>query len=139
MIDYTAWRFWFDVAQVAATVFIAGYVWWTNREKVNAKRFATLEKEVAERVTNTALTAVNRERDRQCERHQERTDKVEEDVTRVALEVRHLPSHKDIAALSNHISGLHGSIERFSGRLEGLGRAVDLINEFLISQGGRKS
>jgi hypothetical protein len=137
-MDYTAWRFWFDVMQVAATVFIAIYVWWTNREKVNARRFAALEKEVANRVTSEALTAIRRERDRQCEKHQERTDKAEEDITRVALEVRHLPSHKDIAALSSNISELHGSIQHFAGRLEGLGRAVDLVNEFLISQGGKK-
>lgn len=42
-INYTAWRFWIDMIQMALSLVVFVYVWWTNREKVTNKRFAGLE------------------------------------------------------------------------------------------------
>ncbi|WP_298438019.1 hypothetical protein [Geobacter sp.] len=42
-INYTAWRFWFDIVQTMVSLLVVIYVWWTNREKVTNKRFAGLE------------------------------------------------------------------------------------------------
>jgi hypothetical protein len=137
-MDYTAWRFWVDMGLLIIFAAQFVYTWWSNREKVSAKRFATLERQVSERLAIETHNGLQKEQDSKCAQHRERTDKVEGDTTRLKLEVRHLPSHKDISALSYTISELHGSIQHFAGRLEGLGRAVDLVNEFLISQGGKK-
>ena len=131
-MDYDGMRFWFDVAQLIGTLLIAVYVWWSNREKVTAGRFLKLEKEVAERITSEAL-------DKRCATHLERTARAESTITQIKAEVTHLPSHHDLEQLSLRIGTLGGQMERLSGRLEGINRAVDLVNEFLINQGGNRA
>lgn len=129
-MDYAAWRFWIDLGQIGATGAIGVYVWWTNREKVTSARFATLEEEVRKRLPVEALERARAERDAKCTAHQARTAGVE-------LELRAIPTRAELAGLSHDIATLTQQLGRLEGRLEGVGRAIDLVNEFLINQGGR--
>ncbi len=130
-IDYTAWRFWFDILQLGGLCVLGGYSWWANREKVNAKRFASLEEEVRSRVTSEALKVIHKERDALCSKHQVRTEALE-------TTLRGAPTRSEISNLTHEISVLTSKLGRLEGRLDGLNRVADLINEFLINQGSKR-
>lgn len=133
--DYELLRFWFDIIQTVGTIAIGAYVWWTNREKVTARRFANLEKEVTNRVTTEALKAVTAERDSRCALHISRTSQVELTVTGIRAEMKHAPGKEDVSELHSRITDMQKQLSEMCGRLHGIGRAVDLINEHLINQG----
>lgn len=137
--QYTVVWFWLQVGQMIATVIVGIYVWWTNREKVTNSRFTNLEKDVAQRPTWDDVKKRDKDRSERCNRHDVRIKNVESDVLSIGADVKHLPSHKDFERLSDRIGALDHSLGEFAGRLTGLNRAVDLINEFLITQGGKSS
>lgn len=58
-------------------------------------------------------------------------------VTILEQDVRHMPSHNDLNGISSRIEELNKSVAQMSGGLEGLRRAVDLMNEHLLNRGGR--
>ena len=41
-------------------------------------------------------------------------------------------------ALHTRLDGIGSKVDKLSGSLEGINRAVDLMNQFLIEQGGKK-
>lgn len=125
--DYTAWRFWLDVLQVAGLVALGLYSWWRDREKVTAKRFQALEKDVATRVTAADLKSMEEKQAERCGRHKARTGQLE-------MDVRQLPGRAEIVGLSSDIRALTEKMGRMEGRLEGLNRLADLINEHLINK-----
>ncbi|WP_027714910.1 DUF2730 family protein [Desulfuromonas sp. TF] len=137
-IDYTAWRFWFDILQVGGLVALGVYSWWKDREKVTSKRFAAMEREVAERATKAALAKAVESMRAPCQRHLERTDNLEERATRVEGEIRHLPSQSDHKELARRIEDVHADLHEITGALKGLTRAVDLMNEHLLNGGGKR-
>jgi len=102
-IDYSAWRFWFDVFQFIGICGLGIYTWWTNRERVTNKKF---------------------------KEHDQRLSALEKEISL-------FPSKKQYDALTDKIGGLHGDLKEISGQLKGLNRAVDLMNEYLINQGGK--
>jgi Tfp pilus assembly protein PilN len=147
--NYPAWKLTIDLIQMFGTVAVAIYVWWSNREKVTSQRFAALEKEVSERVKRTEVDTIKSQRDKQCEQHKQdikqneqsysgRLIESEKKIERIGSEIRNLPGHRHIEDLSRRIEQLHGDVHEVSGSLKGLSRAVDLMNEFLINQGGKK-
>jgi chromosome segregation ATPase len=136
-INYTAWRFWFDTGQMVATLVIGIYVWWSNRDKVAARRFAKLEAEVKDRAPGDALERAKAElekakaeRDAKCTLHQARTAELEHNL-------RKIPDRAEVSELAREMNDLGQKLGRLEGRLDGLNRLGDLINEFLINQGGR--
>lgn len=159
--DYPRWKFYMDLSQLAGTVAVFIYVWWSNREKVTSKRFAVLEKEVAERVKLQCFSALEQavtervkqtdlkeslsERNKQCLLHKqdikqyeqetgERIRTNEKKIERIGAEIRNLPQHRHITELSVRVEQLHGDVHEVIGALPGLKRAVDLMNEFLINR-----
>ncbi len=122
--DYLKWRFWMDIGVLAGVSANFVYTWWANREKITGGRFKTLEDEVARRVTRAELD----ERDRRCSRHKERTQALES-------ELRHLPARQELTKLSDDIANLNGTIANLGGRLEGINRAVDLLNQHHLAGG----
>ena len=124
-------RFWLDVIVLIAVVANVGYTWWSNREKVNARRFGALEKQVSERLAIAAHNDLQKEQEAKCAQHRDRTGMMEKDLREVEAEIRHLPTSRDLAAVA-------GKLENIEGSLKGLTRAVDLMNEHLLNGGGRK-
>lgn len=55
-------------------------------------------------------------------------------LTRVEVAIEHAPSRRDIEQLSRRIETLHGDLGRVAGGLEGIRRAVDLLNEHLLNR-----
>jgi hypothetical protein len=134
-LNYTAWWFWINVFQMVCTAALGLYVWWTNREKVTGARFLSLERQVAERATAQALKDAEHKRDGRCEQHKEALSLVEKSVIEVRSELDHLPTQKQFNQLNVSISDLNGSLQKTAGRLEGINRVVDLINEHFINRG----
>lgn len=102
-IDYTAWRFWFDLMQLGGICAIGVYSWWSNREKVTTRKFRE---------------------------HETRIVQLENDV-------RH-PNCQYHLGFEARLDTLHGDIRELAGGVKGLRRAVDLMNEYLINNGGKR-
>ena len=151
--NYPAWKLLFDLIQMLGTVGVAIYVWWSNREKVTSQRFAALEKEVAERAKHTELAdlhkelagrvkrgdlqAVKEQRDIQCADHKSETLSLRKSYAELHIEVTRLPDRHEITNLNNSIKELTEKLGNLDGRISGLNRVADLMNEFLIHQGGK--
>lgn len=137
-MNYQPWIFAFNVFQFLLSSALGIYVWWSNREKVTAARFQQLEKEVAERVSRADLKAASLQRDEQCAAHMREFKALEQANNALRLEVGKLPDRKEVKELSDSMRVLTEKIGNLGGRMDGVNRAVDLINEFLIEQGGKK-
>jgi hypothetical protein len=137
-INYVAWSFWREIIVLGGLVANIVYTWWINREKVTAKRFAALEKDVAQRVTKADLEAIVANQGAPCRTHLSRTIGLEDRATRAELEIKHLPNHADLAKLSSRIEEIHADLHEIAGGVSGLRRAVDLMNEYLINNGGKR-
>lgn len=61
-----------------------------------------------------------------------RIDNVDRRVATVESELRHLPTQRDITLLTGQIGQLESRMGEALGRLEGIGRATDLMNEHLL-------
>lgn len=134
-IDYTALWFWLNVGHLVITAAIGVYVWWANREKVTAGKFARLEKQVGERITRGELEEFKTEQKERLGRHRKEMVDMANRLIRIESDICHLPGQQAIENLGNRITALHGSLSEFSGKLQGVHRAVDLINQFLIEKG----
>lgn len=119
-LNYPAWMFWFSVAQIVFTGLVALYARKLAKDKAVETRLKSLEEGLA--------GCVSKEK---CAEHERRT-------TEIAIELEHLPNQKQFDKLNVSINNLNSQLGITSGRLEGINRAVDLINEFLINQGGSK-
>jgi hypothetical protein len=136
--DYGAARFWFDVAQVGGLIALGAYSWWRDREKITAKRFKALEDDVAARVSSKALEEIEQKRVQACDLHRRRVTDMEGAIGRMETEVRYLPSRAELSHLTDGMKQLAAQLGKVEGRLDGINRAADLMNEFLINQGSRK-
>ncbi|MDR2551438.1 MAG: hypothetical protein LBD10_14705 [Desulfobulbus sp.] len=129
-IDYTAWRFWIDMGQAAATLIVCIYVWWDRRQGKTMKRFADLEKRQAAQTSavDELVDDVEGLADG-CARHTARTDALDKQHLVMQSELRHLPSKGDFDKLSDQIGSLTEKLGTLDGRLGGINRAVDLLNQ----------
>jgi hypothetical protein len=92
-----------------------------NRKKAVEKRFAKIE-------------AVFEKR---CATRKTQIETLEKNGASLKMQLEHMPNHQDIKELYGRMDLLNGSLSELNGRLVGINRAVDLINEFLINQGGK--
>lgn len=126
---YPAAQFWFNVVQFVFTGLVALYVRKVSKHKATENRFKKIEETIAGVPTRES-----------CARHEERTAATERHTLRIQAELDHLPTQKQMNELNKSIAALSSELKNTQGRLEGINRAVDLINEFLINQGsGAKS
>jgi hypothetical protein len=114
-VDYNALRFWSSTAQWGLNLLVMIYLWRGRKTQAAAKRFHQAEE---------CLTS--------------RIDANERDILRVQAELKHLPTQGQFDALGTDIRTLTKSLGNVEGRLEGLNRVADLMNQFLINQGGNK-
>jgi len=137
-IDYTAWRFWFDILQFGLTGMIGFYVWWSSRQKGTDKRFKRLETQMADAATKTDLDTTVVAQEAVCSRHKQETRALVKALHALETEVKTMPSRSEVKGLADSMAGLTEKIGKLEGRLEGINRVADLINEFLIKQGGKR-
>ena len=114
-MDYTAGKFWLDVAQLAGTIVIGGYLWVVGRTRYNAQQHREHERAVDARLDNVELAqATTTER------------------------LRHLP---DPAAQSAAVSRAHQRIDdlsdktaRIEGEMNGIESSLSRVNDHLLSR-----
>ena len=109
LIGFEELKFWMQVAYILATVAVWVYGLLATRHRVTLKRIEALEKHTDEKLVG----------------HDIRLSCLEGDI-------KHIPSQADI-------SELKGSMQGIAGRLEGINRAVDLMNAYLINKEKSKS
>ncbi|MEW6670213.1 MAG: hypothetical protein AB1427_00835 [Thermodesulfobacteriota bacterium] len=134
---YHYWQFWLQMVQLIGIVVIGIYTWWTNREKVNASRFESLEKDVAKRVTDTALKELNDARESRCAAHLDRTAKLELAVSLNRASIESLPDDETIDALHGRITDVAKGLSGLGGKIDAVAHTVDLIHEWIL-KGGKK-
>lgn len=110
-IDYMSAGFWLNVGQWLFNGLIAAYLWVSRKQNATNKRVAGLDA---------------------------RLDAAEKKIIMVCSNLEHLPDYKQIVKLGDDITALRSELAEVRGRLSGVNRAVDLINEFLINQGVKK-
>ena len=112
LMDYEAWRFWAGVAQMFFNIAIAIAVW-SGKKRQAAKKYV-----------DTLVCRIER---------------AEKDVIGIKAEISSLPDQRRFDALSADINRLTSEIGELRGRLGGVNRVADLMNQFLINQGGKGS
>jgi len=105
-VDFESARFWADVGQWVFNVMVGLYLWLTRRHK------ATLG---------------------QIEAACQQIEEQEREIIRLKAA---LPSKSQFDQLSEQIGHLSTGMSEMKGRLDGISRAVDLMNEYLINRGG---
>lgn len=109
--NWNALRFFLDMVVMFGVVAVGIYSWWISRNQaIKSDIFAVCG----------------------------RVELVEERVTLVERDIRSMPTTADIFELNQRIACLHGDLREIKGTLKGLSRAVDLMNEHLISRGGKQ-
>ncbi|MGE4545827.1 MAG: DUF2730 family protein [Pedobacter sp.] len=131
-MDYEALRFWRDavLAVLMAANFI--YTWWVNREKVNARRFKSLEDKVADKQDREEAKKATAEYEDRCLRHRERTGSIEGALGRLQTEVHHLPSQADIGRVHARMDDVLGLVKELGGNMQASRRQLDLVLEELL-------
>jgi hypothetical protein len=116
MIDtgVPAW-IWVTIGQWVFDLLISGWALISRKQAVTNKRVEEI---------NESLTA--------------RIDQTEKELIRVCSDLEHLPHQMQFTKLGEQITDLTSELGEVKGRLGGINRAVDLINEFLINQGANK-
>lgn len=109
-MDWDAAKVWVDLLEFFVIGAVALYAHITSRGRVTEERMQAEFGRVDE-----SLKAHTRE------------------IATVQENVRLAPSHGDIEELTKRLGELHGDIQKVDGRLEGIGRAVDLMNQHLLS------
>jgi len=136
MAPYGSWRFWMDIVQFAGIMVIGVYQWWANKQRVTAKRFLSLEKEVAKRVHEKKMAETLAEKNNECLRHLARTAHAEASVIKLEADLKNAPSHRNLERIHARLDDLTGQMGTINGSLTGIRRSVELINEHLIKEGG---
>jgi len=102
---------WIDIAQWTFNVLIAIWVYFSRRQAATNKRVDDINS---------------------------RIEATEKDVIRVREKLDQQPSQRQFELLGRDIRSLTSELGEVKGRLEGINRVADLMNEFLINQGGKK-
>ncbi len=127
MVNYDEWRFWFDVAQMAATAAIGIFVWWDRYNNKTSEKITDLEDAVNEHAVNiTAMARTVEKKEAAWEKRMAHINKLERDLGQV-------PSRQELCDLTHQISLLTEKVGTMDGRLKGISRAVDLLTDHHLS------
>ncbi|MBN2060715.1 MAG: DUF2730 family protein [Deltaproteobacteria bacterium] len=107
-MNYASMQFWLGIAQWAFNIIVALYLWINRKHQATMKRIESASDQVS---------------------------KNEKDIIRLKAELKNLPSQAQFSDLSKEIRSLTKELSETKGRLQGINRAVDLINEHLINKG----
>ncbi len=108
------------------------------RKKATAKRFKQMEGTLADKVSRQEMDKALVGHEAKCHSHRRQTGALEAALGKLQTDVGHLPSRHEIQGLNDSITSLGKEMGKLEGRLDGINRAVDLVNEFLINQGGKQ-
>ena len=103
-MDFESARFWADIGQWVFNGLVAVYQWITRRHKATLGQIETACQQIEEQ---------------------------EREIIRLKAA---LPSKSQFDQLSEQIAHLSAGMSEMKGRLDGINRAVDLMNEYLINR-----
>lgn len=129
-IDYTSARFWFDVSRAIFTIAIAVYVYFATRKKAVDERFRKMEAHISEAIKEHRSTIDDR-----CEKRLDRINSLDKADQQMAIKMESFPSSEDLKDMAKRIDETREAMKELTGRLTGINRAVDLINEYLLNKG----
>lgn len=116
MMDMAGFRFWAEMVDRVATAALFVWVYFSNRHRVTVGKIEKIERDTHKRLDD----------------HGTRMTCLESDV-------KHSPSRAEINSLEDKIEKMNALLSRVDGRLEGINRAVDLMNNYLINKDKGKS
>lgn len=162
--NYAEFKFYLDIVVLFGVIGNTGYTWYANREKVTSRRFIKLEEEVVKRAT-TAVTESLAQRTVELEGrlknipaccsghelmtarvdgHNDRLGQHKELIVKIEGEFKSLPKKEDMDAVYNRvnkvndqIADLRKEVGKIEGIIPGLTHITDMMNEFLLRQGGK--
>lgn len=106
-IDYSAWKFWFDLAQYLITIAVALYVWISRRDTARKEDMKSVNEAVVcmgDRVTKLETGAVSKD---------------------------------DLGAVYNRINQVGNQVSELTGTVRGIKNSVGMIQEYLLNSGGK--
>lgn len=110
-MDWDAARFWLDSAQFLLLGAIGFYVHLVTRQRVTETQFDQLKDELHQSLNGFGQR-----------------------LARAEEALRHGPTHGDMSGLARELGELRGDVQQMAGGLEGIRRAVDLINQHLLNR-----
>jgi len=110
-IDYNAWRFWIGVGSLIFNMLIAAYLWFSRKHQATIK------------MVEKAVTSLGN-----------RIDANEKGLLEVQTELKFIPTQRQLQRLNTNMGTLEGELKEVKGRLEGINRVADLMNEYLINR-----
>lgn len=131
--NYQLWILGFNVFQFVCTAILGLYVWWKNRNAVTTTRFDEQDKRITGIETKAQLAQQTQEamvkhleelgeqvrRHSDCKYHQ-------------GFERRLDETTKELSKMNGNIEHVEGLVE---GRLKGIGSALDMIQQHLMTGG----
>lgn len=121
-VNFPVWQIAFNALQIVLTI----AVWWSTRNKVTNDRFTQLENsKIKLELDLKHLKQKLLEQRPACENHQ----RMEKNDTTI---------FNRLESLHTDIKNMTGSVSKIEGSLEGIKHTSQLINEFLLNQGGKK-
>ena len=102
---------WFAIAQMAYNIVISLYLW-----------------------VNRRYQATNERVDRVKEKLSSRIEETEKAVVKLSTDLSHIPSRAELNGLREDIRYLTSELGEVKGRLSGINRVADIMNEYLINK-----
>ena len=135
--NLTPWIFAFSIFQFVWSTGVAIYVWWTNKQKVNNERFEAQDARIAKIETDMKLGKAQSETDTRLSN--DRHVAIVKQLETISKEVARHADCKYHQGFEDRLDKMNGSINKIEGvvegRMEGIGSALDMIQQHLISGG----
>lgn len=132
LVNYQAAQFWLNLAQWASILIIGLYVAWSNRRRATRTDIEDLQKGFTKVSTEIKNIKENISEALSVKdvalKNAHRSDLIEE-------QLKHVPTNKDMMAIERQIGTVGKDVEGIAQRIEGIARATDLMNEYLINKG----
>jgi len=104
-------RTWVAIGQMVYNIVISLYLWVSRRYQATNERVD----EVKERLSS-------------------RIEEIEKSVVRISTDISHIPSRAELNGLREDIRYLTSELGEMKGRLGGINRVADIMNEYLINK-----
>ena len=119
-IDYSAARFWFDVAHWAALIALGVWGYLRTKDKDNAEAVQKLAHELS-----TFIHATNQANEGQNTR-----------LTMLEAAVEHMPNDEEIGRIREDVASTKTRVEAQSEQLRRIERQTEMIHRHLLGGGG---
>ena len=117
-MDYSAAKFWFDVAQFVLTGLIGIYVWNSNRQ----------------RATKTAIDRVESQAKEDISMLDDRLDEHNDRLVSLERDMKHLPNIKDIGGVHHRVDQVAQAVKGVEGEMKQINNTMQLINQHLLEK-----